>query len=57
LARRIERAQQLLQAGADVSLAEVAADGGFSDQSQFTHHFKGVVGVTPMQFRMPARFA
>jgi AraC-like DNA-binding protein len=34
-----------------------AAHAGFSDQSQFTHHFKRVVGVTPEQFRAPARIA
>jgi AraC family transcriptional regulator len=57
VARRVERARQLLQAGADVSLAEVAALAGFSDQSQFTHHFKALLGVTPRQFRMSARIA
>jgi AraC family transcriptional regulator len=55
--RRVERAQQLLQAGTDLSLAEVAAHAGFSDQSQFTHHFKRLVGVTPAQFRTPATIA
>jgi AraC-like DNA-binding protein len=30
----------------------VAASTGFSDQSQFSHHFKRLVGVTPRQFRM-----
>jgi transcriptional regulator GlxA family with amidase domain len=50
----VERAEQLLQGG-DFSLAEVVAHAGFSDQSQFCHHFKGRVGVTPGQFRMPAR--
>jgi AraC family transcriptional regulator len=55
--RRVERAKQLLQAGTDVSLAEVAACAGFSDQSQFCHHFKRLVGVTPGQFGMPARIA
>jgi AraC family transcriptional regulator len=53
--RRVERARQLLQAGTDLSLAEVAAGAGFSDQSQLTHHFKRLVGVTPGQFRTPAR--
>jgi AraC-like DNA-binding protein len=53
--RRVERARQLLQAGTDLSLAEVALHAGFSDQSQFTHHFMRVVGVTPGQFRTPAR--
>jgi len=55
--RRVERARQLLQAGTDLSLAEVAAHAGFSDQSQFSHHFKRLVGVTPGQFGMPARIA
>jgi AraC family transcriptional regulator len=54
--RRVERARQLLRDG-DLSLAEVAACTGFSDQSQFSHHFKRIVGVTPGQFRTPARIA
>jgi AraC family transcriptional regulator len=57
IARRVERAQQLLQARTDLSLAEVAARAGFSDQSQFCQHFKRLVGVTPGQFRTPARIA
>jgi AraC family transcriptional regulator len=57
IARRVERAKQLLQAGTDLSLAEVAVCAGFSDQSQFSHHFKRLVGVTPGQFGMPARIA
>ena len=55
--RRVERAKQLLQAGTDLSLAEVAAHAGFSDQSQFSRHFKRLVGVTPGQFRTPSRIA
>jgi AraC family transcriptional regulator len=55
--RRVERAKQLLHAGADLSLAEVAAHAGFSDQSQFSQHFKRLVGVAPGQFRTPARIA
>jgi AraC-like DNA-binding protein len=57
IARRVERTKQLLQGGGDLSLAEVAARAGFSDQGQFCHHFKRLVGVTPGQFRMPARIA
>jgi AraC family transcriptional regulator len=57
LARRVERAQQLLQHDRDLSLAEVAACVGFSDQSVFTHHFKRLVGVTPGRFRRSARIA
>ena len=56
VARRVERAKQLLQGG-DLSLAEVAAHAGFSGQSVFCHHFKRLVGVTPRQFRMSARIA
>jgi AraC family transcriptional regulator len=55
--RRVERARQLLQTGGGFSLAELAVRVGFSDQSQFTHHFKRVVGVTPGQFRTPAKIA
>jgi AraC family transcriptional regulator len=55
--RRVERARQLLQAAADLSLAEVALHAGFSDQSVFCLHFKRLVGVTPRQFRMSARIA
>jgi AraC family transcriptional regulator len=55
LARRVERAKQLLQG--DLSLADIAACAGFSDQSQFSHHFKRIVGVTPGQFRVSARIA
>ena len=52
--RRVERSKLLLQGG-DLSLAEVAASAGFTDQSQFSRHFKRLVGVTPGQFRMSAR--
>jgi AraC family transcriptional regulator len=55
--RRVERAKHLLQGGTDLSLAEVAAHAGFSDQSQFCRHFKRLVGVTPGQFEMLARIA
>src|SRR5207302_9440557 len=55
LARRVERAKHLLQTSADLSLAEVAAHAGFSDQSRLCQHFKRLVGVTPGQFRIPAR--
>jgi len=50
IARRIELAKQLLQ-GDDIPLSEVAAQAGFVDQSQFSRHFKRLVGVTPGQFR------
>ena len=53
--RRVERSKRLLQSTDEHSLAEIAADAGFSDQSQFSRHFKRLVGVTPGQFRMSAR--
>jgi AraC family transcriptional regulator len=52
--RRVERAQLLLREG-DLSLAEIAARAGFSDQSVFCRHFKRLVGVTPGRFRMHTR--
>ena len=55
IARRVERAKHLLREGTDLSLAEIAARAGFYDQSQFSHHFKRLVGVTPGQFRTPSR--
>jgi AraC family transcriptional regulator len=55
--RRVERAKQFLQRDGDLSLADIAASAGFSDQSQFSRHFKRLVGVTPRKFRMPARIA
>jgi AraC family transcriptional regulator len=54
ITRRVERAQQLLREG-DLSLAEIAARAGFSDQSHFSRHFKRLVGVTPGRFRMHTR--
>jgi AraC family transcriptional regulator len=57
ITRRVERAKHLLQAETDLSLAEVAARAGFYDQSQFSYHFKRLLGVTPSQFRKPSRIA
>ena len=57
IARRVERAKELLQTGVDLSLAEVALRAGFSDQSKLSHHFKCLVGVTPRQFGMSSRTA
>jgi len=51
IARRVERAKQLMRGGDDLSLAQVAARAGFSDQGHFTRHFKRLVGVTPKRFR------
>jgi AraC family transcriptional regulator len=57
ITRRVERAQQLLRGKDDLGLGDVALRIGFSDQSKFCFRFKRVVGVTPRQFRTPARIA
>jgi AraC-like DNA-binding protein len=50
------RAKLLLQEG-NGSLAEVAACAGFAGQNQYCQRFKRLIGVTPGQFRTPARIA
>jgi len=47
--QRVERAKRLIAAGR-LSLAQIALEVGFSDQSQLTRHFKRLVGVTPKRF-------
>lgn len=47
--QRVERAKRLIAAGR-LSLAQIASEVGFSDQSQLTRHFKRLVGVTPKRF-------
>ena len=51
IARRVERAKELLRDRDRLPLADVAAEVGFSSQSHFTRHFKRLVGVTPRRFR------
>ncbi|MDJ0589644.1 MAG: AraC family transcriptional regulator [Pleurocapsa sp. MO_226.B13] len=45
---RVTEAKKLLARG--VSIAEVAAETGFSDQSHLHRHFKRIVGVTPKKY-------
>ncbi|MCB0209400.1 MAG: AraC family transcriptional regulator [Anaerolineae bacterium] len=45
---RVERAKALLSKG--LSIAQIAAETGFVDQSHLTRRFKRVVGVTPGQY-------
>lgn len=52
--RRIDRAKHMLKARANVSMAELAMELGFSDQSHFGRHFKAVTGHTPGAFRAKA---
>jgi AraC-like DNA-binding protein len=44
-----------VEGGGDLFLAEVAAGAGCWDQSQFSRHFNRLVGITPGQYRTPAR--
>jgi AraC family transcriptional regulator len=44
--QRVERASELLQSGRS-SIAQVARDVGFADQSHLHRHFKRVLGVNP----------
>lgn len=50
---RIHKAQQLLMSQT-MSLSEVAATAGFSDQAHFTRVFKSVTGLTPARWRKGA---
>jgi AraC-like DNA-binding protein len=50
---RIRHAQRLIERGK--SLADVAAEVGFSSQSHLTHRFKQVIGVTPGQYAQQLR--
>jgi AraC family transcriptional regulator len=47
---RIERAKTLLLRG-QLKISEVSSLVGFHDQSQFTRHFKRLLGITPREFR------
>jgi AraC family transcriptional regulator len=48
--RRAEVAREKLR-DERLSLADVATECGFADQSHFTHHFTRLVGVTPRDWR------
>ena len=50
LGQRVERAKQLLLQN-QLSIAEVAQEVGFSEQSQLTRHLKRATGLTPKQLR------
>ncbi|MGV0912292.1 helix-turn-helix domain-containing protein [Martelella sp. FOR1707] len=53
LARRVERAKDLL-VGSDISVADAAAELGFSDQAHLTRVFRQVTGETPAAWRKTA---
>jgi methylphosphotriester-DNA--protein-cysteine methyltransferase len=49
---RVRYAQKLIALrGSECSLAEVAADAGFADQSHFGRQFRRVFGETPHEYR------
>jgi AraC family transcriptional regulator len=48
---RIEQAKRLLNT-TNLSIANIAAQVGFVDQSHLAHHFKRQVGTSPSQFRI-----
>ena len=50
ISRRIQQAKRLLTTTA-LSIAEIAAQAGFADQSHLARHFKRQLGVAPSQFR------
>ncbi|MEP4928347.1 MAG: AraC family transcriptional regulator [Hyphomicrobiales bacterium] len=50
LACRLNKAKRRLLSGGDETLAQLAVDLGFSDQSHFTRLFRRATGVTPNQF-------
>lgn len=49
LSSRANRARQLLRS--DISIAEAAAEAGFSDQSHLGRHFRRMFGTTPGAYR------
>ena len=51
---RVDRAADLL-ASSELSIAEVALEAGFSDQSHLCNVFRRVRGVTPSRYRVLAR--
>ena len=52
---RIRKAQKLLLS--DKSIAEVALDAGFFDQSHFVRCFKKIVGMTPASYQKVAKLS
>lgn len=51
LQQRISRARELLTQQFEKTIAEIANELGFSDESHFRRHFKRIVGTTPGRFR------
>ena len=49
---RIARARELLRTRPGKTIAAIACELGFSDESHFRRHFKRIVGTTPGKFRV-----
>lgn len=55
---RVDRAQELISKnGRNWTLAAIAQDSGFADQSHMSRHFRRVLGVTPGEFAEARRAA
>jgi AraC-like DNA-binding protein len=48
---RIEDAQQLMRQNPDKSLLDISLAVGYTEQSNFTVHFKQYAGITPAEWR------
>ena len=48
---RVRYAQELLRKDSDKTMAEIAAESGFSNEKSFLRTFKAQTGLTPSQFR------
>jgi two-component system response regulator YesN len=48
---RIERAKELLRAGRQIKMTEIAARAGFSDANYFAKAFRKATGVAPSEYR------
>jgi len=48
---RIEEAQNLLLQNPEMTISDVASQVGFSDKTNFRHHFVKLVGITPKEWK------
>ena len=51
LQARLDAARRLLVEAPDLSVAAIAMQCGYSDQSAFTRQFKATTSLTPSQYR------
>ncbi|WP_377703408.1 helix-turn-helix domain-containing protein [Pseudoduganella sp. UC29_71] len=55
LQTRLNGALALIESGRALSIAEIAADCGYTDHSAFSRQFKALTGQTPVQYRAQCR--